>query len=83
MRTKVDNSSSSALAICACGARFLAVNRTAALRRAAQHEETAHPGDRNARDLYYRALRTKQRRNRRGSRAGSKHGNQERVPTGE
>lgn len=44
-----DPSSRVALACCACGARFLAVSREAALIRIAAHETMIHPHDHQAR----------------------------------
>ena len=38
-----------ALAICACGRRFLALDRPAALNRLAEHESVWHPHDKNVR----------------------------------
>lgn len=38
-----------ALAICACGRRFLALDRPAALTRLAEHERVWHPADSNVR----------------------------------
>lgn len=56
MRTTVDESSCSALGLCECGSRFLAVTYTQARRRLAQHEETAHPSDKHARDALRKHL---------------------------
>lgn len=83
MRSWVDESSCSALGMCACGGRFLAVSYTQALRRLAQHEETAHPGDYHARDMLRKrlGLSTAAEPVPR-SRARSRRGNPKRVPAG-
>lgn len=49
MKVKVDKSAHSAVAVCGCGWRGLAVSHEQALRRAVSHEQSQHPKDRHAR----------------------------------
>lgn len=49
MKIKVDVSRRSAVGVCACGSRFLALSHERALERLAAHEQRAHPGDKHAR----------------------------------
>lgn len=48
MRFKVDVSKSSAVGVCACGHRFLALSHERALERLAEHERRTHPGHKHA-----------------------------------
>lgn len=57
MNYRIDASSTTALAICGCGVRFLAENRAAALARLAVHEAVFHPGDTDARSKITAAAR--------------------------
>jgi len=49
MRVKVDVSECTAVAVCRCGWRGLAVTHRQALVRAVAHEQLQHPEDRHAR----------------------------------
>lgn len=51
MKVKVDKGPATALGLCACGDRFLALSRLGALERLARHERIMHPDDRHARAL--------------------------------
>lgn len=57
MNYRIDTSSTTALAICDCGQRFLAENRPAALARLAVHEAVWHPEDNDARTAIDAATR--------------------------
>lgn len=50
MKTTTDVTEHSAVAVCACGNRYLALTEERALERAVQHEVTSHPGDKHARN---------------------------------
>lgn len=52
MKYRIDQGDPAAgvvVALCACGCRFLAFNRTGALLRLAAHEASHHPADKHVR----------------------------------
>lgn len=49
MKYRVDASERTYLAVCTCGARFLALTRLQSLVRLAHHEREYHPADKHAR----------------------------------
>lgn len=49
MNYRIDTTPTTAVALCACGSRFLALSRPAALARLAEHERVWHPADKDVR----------------------------------
>ncbi|MCI6557776.1 hypothetical protein [Schaalia hyovaginalis] len=60
-RIRLDASDRSVLAVCTCGWRDLALNRSAAMKKALEHETNVHPEGRQAYDLARAATRRGQR----------------------
>lgn len=53
MRLKVDQSAASAVVVCGCGWRAIALDRHRALELAAEHERQVHPRDMHARAMLW------------------------------